>query len=166
MDAEYDCYGKMLLGEDLFQLLPVFDNAGSFGVLDEPLYMYHDNNPGQITSIYRPCYLDNVITVNTRLLYYGDKWGDSCQKAAHKGVLLNYIYLLKLCEKSSEPICEKEQVFSTIRTLINSDYRFSEIVLLGLRPDYFVIIILIMRGHYATCARLLSAIELIKHWQR
>ena len=74
VDADYSGFARLMMAEDLFQLLPVVDAAKSLARLDDILLYYRPNENGS-TAAYRPSYLDDTSRVAERVVRCGERWG-------------------------------------------------------------------------------------------
>ena len=93
IDAPYEAFSRLMLAEDLLQLLPIVDASSSLSRIDDVLYYYRPNDASS-TRVYRRSYLTDSEAVAHRLLEYGDKWGSP--SAALDGVLTLYVNVLRL----------------------------------------------------------------------
>ena len=75
--ADYSNYAGLMHGEDLLQLLPVFDSAHSLYSSDKVLYFYRPNDSAS-TARYKSSQLSDIRNVNARLLSFSMKWGKAC----------------------------------------------------------------------------------------
>ena len=92
VDAAYGEYARLMLAEDLLQLLPIADAAGSFARIEDVLYFYRPNEASS-TAAFKHSYIDNTERVAKRLLKYGGRWmGDE----AMGGALRLYVSLSKM----------------------------------------------------------------------
>ena len=74
--ADYSNYAGLMHGEDLLQLLPVFDSAHSLYSSDKVLYFYRPNDSAS-TARYKSSQLSDIRKVNARLLSFFDEMGES-----------------------------------------------------------------------------------------
>lgn len=88
--ADYGEFARLMMAEDLFQLLPVVDAATSLARLDDVLLYYRPNEGGS-TAAYRPSYLDDSSRVAERAVRYGERWG--MQRSGAEGALQLYVSL-------------------------------------------------------------------------
>ena len=93
IDAPYKEFSKLMLAEDLLQLLPIVDASSSLSRIDDVLYYYRPNDASS-TRVYRRSYLMDSEVVAHRLLEYGDKWGSP--SSALDGALTLYVNVLRL----------------------------------------------------------------------
>ena len=93
VDTNYGVYERLMLGEDLLQLLPIVDSAHSLSHLDDVLYFYRPNDSAS-SATYKHSYLTDIEAVALCLLGYGDKWGMSDEGL--DGALLLYTNVLRL----------------------------------------------------------------------
>lgn len=101
LSSDYSSFSSFRHGEDLFQLLPVFDNACSFLKIPNCLYYYRrSSNSG--TFHYSSNQLSDIDKLSSRLIDYGKLW--KMEEQARIGILLQYCYLLKIlsCDKTIE----------------------------------------------------------------
>lgn len=95
--AAYGAHARLMLAEDLLQLLPIADAAGSFARMEDALYFYRPNESGS-TASFKHSYIDDTERVARRLLEYGGCWemGDE----AMDGALRLYVSLSKMLSDS------------------------------------------------------------------
>ena len=93
VDAAYGAYARLMLAEDLLQLLPIADAAGSFARIEDVLYFYRPNEASS-TAAFKHSYIDNTERVARRLLKYGGRWGMGDE--AMGGALRLYVSLSKM----------------------------------------------------------------------
>lgn len=93
IDESYEQNAGLMLGEDLFQLLPVIERSSSLVRIDDPLYYYRPNDTSS-TGTYKRSYLTDSETVARRLLEYGARW--HMEEASVDGVLTLYVNVLRL----------------------------------------------------------------------
>ena len=93
VDAAYGEYARLMLAEDLLQLLPIADAAGSFARIEDVLYFYRPNEASS-TAAFKHSYIDNTERVAKRLLKYGGRWGMGDE--AMGGALRLYVSLSKM----------------------------------------------------------------------
>ena len=113
LSFDYTTYNGMMFGEDLLQLLPVFDRAHSLRCLDDVLYFYRSNDSAT-TSSYKSSQLSDLRAVNRVFLAYARKWGDSYYRNACAGEAMQYINILKIAMAGSN-YHKFAQVFSEVR---------------------------------------------------
>ncbi len=90
IDADYREFARLMMAEDLFQLLPIVDGASSLARLGDIL-LYYRPNENSSTAAYRPSYLDDSARVAERVVAYGERWGMG--KAGAEGALQLYVSL-------------------------------------------------------------------------
>ena len=80
-------------GEDLCQLLPVFDIAKSLFHIDEPLYYYrqHDTNS---TKQFKEDQITDLELCKRRIDSYASEWSSDSVKNANRGVSVDIIVIL------------------------------------------------------------------------
>lgn len=93
VDAAYGAYARLMLAEDLLQLLPITDAAGSFARIEDVLYFYRPNEASS-TAGFKNSYIDDTECVAKRLLEYGRRWG--MVDEAMGGALRLYVSLSKM----------------------------------------------------------------------
>lgn len=98
VDAAYGAYARLMLAEDLLQLLPIVDAAGSFARIEDVLYFYRPNEASS-TAAFKHSYVDNTERVARRLLEYGGRWGMGDE--AMDGALRLYVSLSKMLADSA-----------------------------------------------------------------
>lgn len=91
--ADYGTNAKLMLAEDLLQLLPIIDESSSLARIDDVLYYYRPNGAGS-TGTYKHSYLTDSECVARRLFEYGAKWG--MPSSALDGALALYANVLRL----------------------------------------------------------------------
>lgn len=97
VDAAYGAYARLMLAEDLLQLLPIADAADSFARIEDVLYFYRPNESSS-TASFKHSYIDNTERVAMRLLEYGGRWGMGDE--AMGGALRLYVSLSKMLADS------------------------------------------------------------------
>lgn len=113
LDSDYDTFSMLCHGEDLFQLLPIVDNAHSFLRMQECLYYYRQSNLSG-TFHYSETQLSNIDVLKARLLTYGENW--NLNQEAFQGIILQYCYLFKILYRDeSLPAKVKKKEFQKIR---------------------------------------------------
>ena len=104
VDAIYGAYAGLMMGEDLFQLLPIADSAKSFAFIDEAMYFYRPSDVSS-TAVFKHSYIADAKCISERLLEYGRSWG--LRGEAENGVCILYINVLRLlvrhCDKARFP---------------------------------------------------------------
>lgn len=93
VDDTYERHNGLMLGEDLFQLLPVIGQSSSLVRINDPLYYYRPNDSSS-TGTYKCSYLTDSEVVARRVLDYGARW--HMEDAAVDGVLTLYVNVLRL----------------------------------------------------------------------
>ena len=73
LDKDYAAYARLMLGEDLLQLLPIVDRSSSLARIDDVLYYYrpHDEDA---PALYRPSALGDSSRVAAAVLEWGECW--------------------------------------------------------------------------------------------
>lgn len=104
VDAVYGAYARLMLAEDLLQLLPIADAAGSFARIEDILYFYRPNEASS-TAGFKNSYIDDTERVAKRLLEYGGRWGMGDE--AMGGALRLYVSLSKMLADTA-PVLGKE----------------------------------------------------------
>lgn len=97
VDTAYGAYARLMLAEDLLQLLPIADAAGSLARIEDVLYFYRPNESSS-TAGFKHSYIDNTERVAKRLLEYGGRWG--MDDEAMGGALRLYVSLSKMLADS------------------------------------------------------------------
>lgn len=157
---DYTIYSGLMHGEDLLQLLPVFDKARSLYSLDDVLYFYRPNDTAS-TSAYRPSQLSDIRIVNRVFLKYAKKWGGSCYQSACAGEALQYINLLKIAMQESK-YREFAQVFMNVREAALDEKCLSRWEHCSLRVDNRLTVFLLKHGFSALTLALLKIVDFIK----
>lgn len=164
LSADYTQHNKIKHGEDLLQLLPVFDKARSLCSLDDVLYFYRPNDTAS-TSAYKPSQLSDIRVVNRALLKYARKWGESCYQNACAGEALQYINLLKIAMQGAG-YSGFIQVFRDVREAAQDEKCFSRWKHCSLRADNRLTVFLLKRGFGTLTFELLKAVDFIKKIRR
>ena len=71
---DYATYARLMLAEDLLQLLPIVDRSSSLARIDDVLYYYRPHDEDRPAS-YRHSSLDDSSRVAAAVLDWGDRWG-------------------------------------------------------------------------------------------
>lgn len=158
--ADYTKYGMLKHGEDLLQLLPVFDKARSLCSLNDVLYFYRPNDAAS-TSAYKPSQLSDIRVVSRALLDYAGKWGDTCYRSACSGEALQYIYLLEIAMQGSK-YREFIRIFMNVREVALDEKCLSRWEHCSLRADSRLIVFLLKHGFCAQTFTLLKTLGFIK----
>lgn len=161
---DYTIYSGLMHGEDLLQLLPVFDKTRSLCSLDDVLYFYRPNDTAS-TSTYKPSQLSDIRVVNRALLKYARKWGESCYQNACAGEALQYINLLKIAMQGAG-YSGFIQVFRDVREAAQDEKCFSRWKHCSLRADNRLTVFLLKRGFGTLTFELLKAVDFIKKIRR
>ncbi len=66
VDADYSSYGRLMMGEDLLQTIPLIENAQCIYLLNEPLYMYCVHQ-GSMSNTLQKQYIYNYLLVRKRV---------------------------------------------------------------------------------------------------
>ena len=118
--AAYGAYARLMLAEDLLQLLPITDAAGSFARIEDVLYFYRPNEASS-TAGFKNSYIDDTERVAKRLLEYGRRWG--MVDEAMGGALRLYVSLSKMLADTVPTLgrevsrCELAQVRASLSEL-------------------------------------------------
>lgn len=161
---DYTIYSGLMHGEDLLQLLPVFDKTRSLCSLDDVLYFYRPNDTAS-TSTYKPSQLSDIRVVNRALLKYARKWGELCYQNACAGEALQYINLLKIAMQGAG-YSGFIQVFRDVREAAQDEKCFSRWKHCSLRADNRLTVFLLKRGFGTLTFELLKAVDFIKKIRR
>lgn len=161
---DYTIYSGLMHGEDLLQLLPVFDKARSLCSLDDVLYFYRPNDTAS-TSTYKPSQLSDIRVVNRALLKYARKWGESCYQNACAGEALQYINLCKIAMQGTR-YSGFIQVFRNVREAVQDEKCFSRWKHCSLRVDNRITVFLLKHGFGTLTFELLKAVDSIKRIRR
>ena len=101
-NCSYEASAGLMMGEDLFQMLPIADAAKSVAFLDDALYFYRPND-GSSTATFKHSYVEDHERVAARLLEYGRAW--EMEREATHGVVMLYmtifILLVRHCDDSN-----------------------------------------------------------------
>lgn len=161
IDASYESYVGMMHGEDLFQLLPIIDNASSFVQLSEALYFYRDSSESS-TSCFRERQLLDIVIVNRRLLSFARKWGNACVEAAVHGEVNQYLYLMQIVENGSLAVGKKNNVFLAIKSVMAEEHVFDRASSTRQRFDICIILYLLETNRFLAARRMVRTIEKVK----
>lgn len=161
---DYTIYSGLMHGEDLLQLLPVFDKARSLCSLDDVLYFYRPNDTAS-TSTYKPSQLSDIRVVNRALLRYARKWGESYYQNACAGEALQYINLCEIAMQGTR-YSEFIQVFGDMREAVQDEKCFPRWKHCSLRADKRLTVFLLKRGFGTLTFELLKAVDFIKKIRR
>ena len=101
MSVFHGMRSRLMLAEDLLQLLPVTDAAHSFACIEEVLYFYRPNEGGS-TASFKHGYISNTEFVASNLLEYGERWG--MLDEATDGVFRLYVNLSKMLADSIQDL--------------------------------------------------------------
>lgn len=133
IDSDYSDYAGLVYAEDLFQLLPIIDNASSYYKINLPLYYYRADIFSS-TSRYSRRQLKNLEIVSNRLHYFAASWGEKASDIAFEGEMHLYINLYKVSELSSATVSEKRIAFNEISSSMvsrkifdNASFRWARI---------------------------------------
>lgn len=117
----YDWYTNrigLMHGEDLCQLLPVFDKARSLFHIDEPLYYYrqHDSNS---TKVFQEKQVADWGRVCDEMLQYAARWSKSAHLNARRGICQHYCDLDEILWR-----CDlDDEAKNTFDKMIKLEYR-------------------------------------------
>ena len=159
-DADYSNYARLIHGEDLLQLLPVFDSAHSLYSLDKVLYFYRPNDSAS-TARYKSSQLSDIRKVNACLLSFSMKWGKACYKTACSGEVMQYINLLKIAV-SCLSYSSFGDVFRSIHKAMDDEGCLARAQNCQLRIDNSVVIFCLMHNFCYLAFLVLKAINSIK----
>ena len=74
LDNDYTTYARLMLGEDLLQLLPIVDRSSSLARIDDVLYYYRPYDE-DAPALYRHSALGDSSRVAAAVLEWGERWG-------------------------------------------------------------------------------------------
>lgn len=137
--GDYTPYRGMRHGEDWFQLFPLVDAATSLSVIPDRLYVYNQGDQSG-TASYSRGQLEDIRAVSKRLWTFAEKWGGDCPRAAARGELLNYIYLVKISERSSVSRMQKNANIVEIGEAMREEGAFTRCAHAVLRFDNRLIV--------------------------
>lgn len=160
-ERDYEPFAGLMHGEDWLQLLPIIDASSSLYHIEEALYYYRPNDSSS-TARFRLRQLDDIVQVTKRLRNYAEKWGGDCPAIACGGEALQYTYLLKISELSSDLDAVKRVNFSEIRFAMQNEGVFDRVKAASLRPDNRLLVIAIQRGSFTTARIIIHAVEALK----
>lgn len=108
----------LMHGEDLCQLLPIFDGAKSLFHIDEPLYYYrqHDSNS---TKLFQEKQIADWNFVSDELLRYATSWSACALQNANRGICRHYCDLDEILWHCELDVESRKQFDKTIK----SEYR-------------------------------------------
>lgn len=108
----------LMHGEDLCQLLPIFDRAKSLFHVDEPLYYYrqHDSNS---TKLFQEKQIADWNFVSDELLRYATSWSACALQNANRGICRHYCDLDEILWHCELDVESRKQFDKTIK----SEYR-------------------------------------------
>lgn len=108
----------LMHGEDLCQLLPIFDRAKSLFYIDEPLYYYrqHDSNS---TKLFQEKQIADWNFVSDELLRYATSWSACALQNANRGICRHYCDLDEILWHCELDVESRKQFDKTIK----SEYR-------------------------------------------
>lgn len=108
----------LMHGEDLCQLLPIFDRAKSLFHIDEPLYYYrqHDSNS---TNLFQEKQIADWNFVSDELLRYATSWSACALQNANRGICRHYCDLDEILWHCELDVESRKQFDKTIK----SEYR-------------------------------------------
>lgn len=108
----------LMHGEDLCQLLPIFDRAKSLFHIDEPLYYYrqHDSNS---TKLFQEKQIADWNFVSDELLRYATSWSACAHQNANRGICRHYCDLDEILWHCELDAVSRKQFDKTIK----SEYR-------------------------------------------
>lgn len=161
--TSYREHAGLMHGEDLFQLLPVINNANSLVELDEALYYYRPNASSS-TACYKASQLADIVRVNRRLLEYAGRWGGDCPAHAAQGEANQYFYLLKMSELLNVGKQKKRLIFKEIGKAMVDEGTFSRLCGVSMRPDNRVLAFCLENGWYAMARLTVRLVEVLKRW--
>lgn len=108
----------LMHGEDLCQLLPIFDRAKSLFHIDEPLYYYrqHDSNS---TKLFQEKQIADWNFVSDELLRYATSWSACALQNENRGICRHYCDLDEILWHCELDVESRKQFDKTIK----SEYR-------------------------------------------
>lgn len=145
----------LMHGEDLCQLLPIFDRAKSLFHIDEPLYYYrqHDSNS---TKLFQEKQIADWNFVSDELLRYATSWSACALQNANRGICRHYCDLDEILWHCELDVESRKQFDKTIK----SEYRRR----VSNCPDLFHSLVLSNNGIVSCAAR--WALECFKRLRR
>ncbi|WP_137656506.1 glycosyltransferase family 2 protein [Bifidobacterium moukalabense] len=162
LSLDYSQYYNLMHGEDLLQLLPVFDRARSLYSLNEVLYFYRPNELSN-TAKYRSSQLNDIQKVNYHFLRYAAKWGKSFYLAACKGEILQYINILRIVI-SSFSIGQSFCVLKKMHDTMQQSGLFSRTDKIELRVDHMIIFYCVKFQWYSCAYIIMKLISVLKRY--
>ncbi len=143
---EYDRFAGLMMGEDLFQLLPILDLSKSLVRIKDILYFYRPNETSS-TSEYKHSYLSDIERVARRVKMYGERWGMP-NEGSH-GALQLYVNLAHMLSDAA-PQIDRASMMREISHLSSSLCRIisdPEIAARGMRTDNRLCILALQQGN-------------------
>ena len=160
-DESIDSMGKMLHGEDLYELLSIVDRASSLCQIDKALYFYRASNESG-TASFKISQLDDIVRVNRKLRAVASGWGAECVLSSVIGEIEQYYYLLKINQLS----CDSKKLMRSnckiIADAMRSEGVYDRMDLVKLRIDIRLIMSAMEKGRFYFIQLVLGATELIK----
>ena len=154
VDADYSRFARLMHGEDLLQLLPVFGSAERVTVIDEVLYYYRPSEDAS-TSHYRVKQREDIAVVLNEVSARTREWGlrpaDSACWARNITFLLSLLY-------DDESVDSEVQAteLDAIRNMAQGYFVHGDGSLGSLRFDYRLLLIFLLRGSYRSLCILVA----------
>ncbi len=151
---DYSQYGRLMMGEDVLQTMPLIENASRIGLIDIPLYLYRRTS-GSMSRRMKKEYIDHYLQVRKRVYEALIACGCSAPSIMndffthyHHGIA-SYLFELTLsCSRA-----EYKTISSDIKKKMLSDSRYDDLFLSGLDRICFR---LAMNRQYTICKTLAS----------
>lgn len=150
--ADYSPYGRLMMGEDVLQSMPLIENASKIGLVDMPLYLYRVVS-GSMSRRIRKEYIFHHLQVRKRVYEALIACGCSAPSimseffAHYHHEITGYLYKLVLvCSRA-----EYTTIVDGIKKQMLSEPRYDGIFLSVLDKACFRIA---MSGHYTICKTL------------
>lgn len=98
IEENYNNCGRLTMGEDLLQLLPIIDNSRCLIMINDILYYYRTNTLSS-SSIFKTSYILNIECVAQRVIEFAKRW--NMVEEGYRGALQLYVNLAHLLSDSA-----------------------------------------------------------------
>lgn len=149
IDADYSRYGRLMMGEDVLQSMPLIENASSIGLVDMPLYMYRITT-GSMSRRIQKEYIYHYLQVRKRVYETMNKCGCTDHSFMsdffshyHHGVAMYLLALTHVCSRT-----EFKTIVDDIKSKMLSDTEYDDLFLSALDRICFHIA---MNKQYVLC---------------
>lgn len=144
-DAAHQSYANMRNAEDVLQLLPAFDVAGSLYYLSRSLYYYRPNRSSS-SSQYRSSQIDDLAKASESIAYYCGKWRECGDSQLQTFVAMHSYWIMLNLAASDRSISHKLGELARIMDLVSSYCDQDSLRDMSLRPDAKAIVSLGLAG--------------------